>query len=339
VAQALARGVSEPVRAVGLLSGGLDSALAAKILLDRGIEVVALHLESPTACRSDVRAVAAELGVRLEIKPKGEEYLRLLRHPRWGYGRNMNPCIDCRRFMFTLGADYLEEFGAKFLFTGEALGQRPMSQTRSAMQLIDRAAGLTGWILRPLSAQLLDPTEPEKRGWVDRSTLFAIAGRGRHLQLELARRWGLTHHQSPGGGCLLTDAHFSNKLRDLFEHRAEDATTVEDVALLRIGRHFRIGPDLKIVIGRDREENAALTRYQSAERFCVEPVDFNAPTALVCGNRDETSLRIAGELIGAHARGVPSGARLRWREGAGWVERELSPAEPGAPDVALATLR
>src|SRR5437870_10524968 len=163
------------IRAVGLLSGGLDSALAAKLLLEQGIDVIGLHLESPLSCRSDVRALARDLAIPLVVRAKGEEYLRLLRHPRWGYGRNMNPCLDCRRFMFTLGADYLEEFGAKFLFTGEVLGQRPMSQTRSAMQLIDRAAGLTGWILRPLSAQLLDPTEPEKRGWVDSSTLFAIA--------------------------------------------------------------------------------------------------------------------------------------------------------------------
>src|SRR5204863_4590874 len=134
------------------------------------------------------RPGAAWLGVRVQTRPQGEGYLRLLRDAGWGYGRSMNPCIDGRRFMFSLGSGYLEEFGASFLFTGEVLGQRPMSQTRNAMELIDRAAGLTGWILRPLSARLLDPTEPERRGWVDRSRLFAIAGRGRTLQLELAER-------------------------------------------------------------------------------------------------------------------------------------------------------
>jgi len=215
------------IRALGLLSGGLDSALAARILLDQGLEVVGLYLESPMACRSDVHAVARELGIRLEVRKKGEEYLRLLRHPRWGHGRHMNPCIDCRHYMFQIASSHLEELGAHFLFTGEVLGQRPMSQTRASLQLIDRAAGLERKILRPLSARLLDETEPETRGWVDRSRLFAIAGRSRHLQLALAGRWQLTAHQSPGGGCLLTDAHFSAKLEDLFAHRSEERTTME----------------------------------------------------------------------------------------------------------------
>ena len=148
------------IRAVGLLSGGLDSALAAKLLLDQGIEVIGLHLESPTACRSDVRELAREIKIPLVVRPEGEEYLRLLRHPRWGYGRNMNPCLDCRLFMFRLARPCMEEHGARFLFTGEVAGQRPMSQTRDRMALVDRQSGLEGLILRPLSARLLPETEP-----------------------------------------------------------------------------------------------------------------------------------------------------------------------------------
>src|SRR5690242_1908943 len=246
------------IRAVGLLSGGLDSALAARLLIDQGVDVIGLHLESPTACRNDVRDVARDLGIRLVTRAKGEEYLRLLRHPRHGYGRHLNPCVDCRRFMFQLGQPYLEEFDARFLFTGEVVGQRPMSQHRAAFQLIDRTSGLEGWILRPLSARLLEETEPEKRGWVDRAKLGAIRGRGRAAQIAMAEAFGLAHYTAPGGGCLLTDREFSAKLSDLFAHVPEDETTLDDVELLRVGRHVRIGERLKIVLGRNAGENAAL---------------------------------------------------------------------------------
>ena len=337
MARAVARRVS--VRALGLLSGGLDSALAAKLLLEQGIEVIGLHLESPTACRSDVREVAAELGIELRVRAKGAEYLRLLRHPRWGYGKNMNPCIDCRHFMFRLAAIHLEELGAQFLFTGEVLGQRPMSQTRSAMQLIDREAGLINRIVRPLSALHLDPTQAEREGWVDRTRLLAIKGRGRHDQLALAARFGLTAHQSPGGGCLLTDAHFSGKLRDLFQHTSEDATAMDDLALLRVGRHFRVAPDLKIVLGRDHAENAALVMFENPVRWRVEPDHFSGPTALVCGEHSDANVRIAARLIVTHATGVPHGAHVRWGDGGRLAVDELVPAGDEPPGMLLGAVR
>ncbi len=317
------------IRALGMLSGGLDSALAARLMLDQGIEVIGLHLESPTACRSDVREVARDLGIRLVTRPKGEEYLRLLRHPRWGYGRNMNPCVDCRIFMFELGRPYLEEFGASFLFTGEVLGQRPMSQRRDALDLIERRSGVEGWILRPLSARLLPETEPERRGWVDRSKLLAISGRSRVEQLALAARLGLKHYTSPGGGCLLTDPNFSSRLRDLFAHDADEKSSLDDVALLRLGRHVRVGSGLKIVLGRDREENRRLAGFESAQRWLVEPADFAGPSALVCGPRGEESLALAIGLIARHSR-APSPERVvRWREGGRMCERALgTPAAP-----------
>jgi tRNA-specific 2-thiouridylase len=316
------------IRAVGLLSGGLDSALAAKLMLEQGIEVIGLHLEAPTACRSRVRELAAELGIRLEVRAKGEEYLRLLRHPRFGYGRNMNPCRDCRVFMFQLGVPYLEEFDARFLFSGEVLGQRPMSQTREAMALIDRASGLEGRILRPLSARLLPETEPERRGWVDRDRLLGISGRTRRLQLTLAERWGLKNVQSPGGGCLLTDRWFSRKLRDLFDHSDEVDLTMEDVGLLRLGRHFRLAPGSKIVVGRNREENQRLAAFAQNGRWLVEPEGFGGPSALVCGPRDEEALARAVEIILHYARDREAGGRVRWR----WGEEEHArPVESFAP--------
>jgi tRNA U34 2-thiouridine synthase MnmA/TrmU len=304
------------IRAVGLISGGLDSALAAKLLLEQGIEVLGLHLQSPTACRNPADEVAAELGIPLEVRAKGEEYLRLLRHPRFGYGKNMNPCIDCRSFMFRLGRGYLDEVGARFLFTGEVVGQRPMSQMREAIRLIDRDSDLEGWVVRPLSAQLLPESEPEKRGWVDRSRLLGIMGRGRHDQMALAEHYGLKSFQSPGGGCLLTDAIFSRKLRDLFDHVAEEDTREADVELLRVGRHFRVDAGLKIVLGRSLEENERLPSFANAARWMVEPDDFNGPSALVCGPKDPRALDHAIELIAHYTRDAAPERTVRWSHGA-----------------------
>lgn len=314
------------IRAVGLLSGGLDSALAAKLLLDQEIEVIGLHLESPTACRSDVRVLARELGIPLVVRAKGEEYVRLLRHPRWGYGRNMNPCVDCRLFMFRMAQPCLEEQGAQFLFTGEVVGQRPMSQTRDRMALVDRQSGLQGLILRPLSARLLAETEPERRGWVDRSRLLAISGRTRLEQLALAERYGLRNVQSPGGGCLLTDPRFSERLRGLFEDVPAERTTVDDLALLRIGRVFRVTPTLRIVVGRDREESLRLAEFETQERWLVEPLDFAGPSALVCGPRDEKSLGHAIDLIARHSRAPSPEGSVRWRAGETVHSRALGAA-------------
>jgi tRNA-specific 2-thiouridylase len=328
-----------PIRALGLLSGGLDSALAARLLIDQGIEVVGLHLQSPTACRSSVGEVADHLGIRLVQRPKGEEYLRLLRSPRWGYGRNMNPCMDCRHFMLLMAQPYLAEFDARFVFTGEVVGQRPMSQLRDRMLLIEREAGVEGRVLRPLSARLLPETEAERKGWVDRSRLLAISGRSRHEQLALARHYGLRHFQSPGGGCLLTDPVFSRRLRDLFQHSPVERTTLVDVELLRLGRHIRSGPHT-IVLGRDRQENDRLRSYEGPERRLVEPWDFNGPSALVCGPADEQGLALALESIARHSHRAGPDHQVRWRENGLLHTRPLgdavraavpAPAAPASP--------
>ncbi len=303
----------ERIRAVGLLSGGLDSALAARLLVDQGLEVVALHLQAPTACRTQVDEVAKDLGIRLEVRQKGPEYLKLLRHPRFGYGKNMNPCIDCRVFMFGMGRLFMEEVGARFLFTGEVVGQRPMSQMRNTISRIDREAGLAGWVLRPLSARLLPETEPERRGWVDRGRLLGISGRGRTEQLALAARLGLKGYSSPGGGCLLTDENFSRKLRDLFEHVPEAETDELSVRLLRVGRHFRVAPDTKIVLGRNHEENMALREYVSPRRHLVEPAGFHGPHALICGPLREVTVEETARLIGRFTKELPADARVRYR--------------------------
>jgi hypothetical protein len=336
------------IRALGLLSGGLDSALAARLLLDQGLEVIGLHLESPTACRSSVDEVARDLGIRLIRREKGAAYLDLLRQPRFGYGRNMNPCVDCRAFMFHLARPVMEEEGARFVFTGEVMGQRPMSQTRERFHLIDRESGLAGWIVRPLSARILPETEPERRGWIDRARLLGISGRTRVMQLELAERLGLKHYQSPGGGCLLTDPIFSRKLRDLFEHtsaRASDTpgaspatpiATLADVELLRLGRHFRIDAGRKIVLGRDAAENRALRSFSGPERHLVEPLGFSGPTALVCGRFDEAALERAARLIARYTKHAGPSDLLRWSESG--AERTRPLQEFGAQPLATRLL-
>jgi hypothetical protein len=303
-------------RAVALLSGGLDSALAVKLVQLEGVEVVGLHLSAPTACRADARAVAGDLGIALEVRAKGEEYLRLVRDPRHGYGRNLNPCLDCRAFMFRRADAYLRELGGDFLVTGEVLGQRPMSQTRAALERIDRDAGMRGRVLRPLSARLLPATLAEERGWVRREAMQAIAGRGRHAQLALAGRLGVRRFESPGGGCLLTDAAFSARLRDYFDHVAAPDMRLDDVALLSLGRHVRIADDLKLVVGRREAENRRLAAFVSAERWLLEPVDFRGPSVLGCGRRDAAALAHAAELLRAHAE-APPGAGVRLVSAAG----------------------
>jgi tRNA(Ile)-lysidine synthase TilS/MesJ len=250
------------VKAIGLLSGGLDSTLAVRIVSELGIEVIAVKFTSPF-CQCDsggcchAAEVARQMGLELKTFAKGDEYLDVVRQPKHGYGVGMNPCIDCRIFMFKKAKAYMEEIGAAFLFTGEVIGQRPMSQHRHAIELIERESGLEGKIVRPLSAQHMEPTEAERSGWIDRSKLLGINGRSRKPQLALAAAYGIEGFGCPAGGCLLTDQNFSAKLRDLFAHR--EKVGMRDIGLLKLGRHFRVG-ESKVVCARDEAECDALRR-------------------------------------------------------------------------------
>jgi tRNA-uridine 2-sulfurtransferase len=327
---------TDPPRALGLLSGGLDSALAAALLLEQGVSITALHFESPVSCRSDVRGVTEALGIPLVSRPKGAAYLRMLREPHWGYGRNMNPCVDCRIFMFRAAGEEMRALGADFVFTGEVVGQRPMSQLRDRLRTIDRESGLEGLVLRPLSARLLPESEPERLGLVDRDRLLAVSGRSRRVQLAEAKRLGVERFDSPAGGCLLTDASFSGRLRDLFAHQAAEDTAEDDVALLALGRHFRIAPDLKIVLGRDAAENRWLAGRAVAPRWLVEPEGFSGPTALVCGPRSDAALERAIALIVRHSRDAGQGSRVRVGADDSFHHLPVGPAADRIPpDTAL----
>jgi len=231
-------------KAVVLLSGGLDSTLAAKIVIEQGIETFGLNITSPfcrctpkESCKSLSKRVSESLNIPLEVQYAGNDYLEIVKSPKYGYGKNMNPCIDCRVFMNKKAKRYMDEIGASFIVTGEVLGQRPMSQRRDAMNIIERESNLRGLILRPLSAKLLKITKPEEEGIVDRQRLLDLSGRSRKPQLRMSREYNLSDFLCGGGGCLLTDPRFSRRLKDHLHHSGD--LTLKAVNKLKIGRHFR----------------------------------------------------------------------------------------------------
>lgn len=292
--------LTPPKKAVALLSGGLDSLLAAKLVKDWGIEVVGLHLLSPFQCRSDVVRVAESIGIPLLFREKGERYLDLVEKPRFGYGKNINPCVDCRVFMFQMADEVMAEIGASFLVTGEVVGQRPKSQVRANMNLIDKHSPLGDRILRPLSGAYFPATLPEKQGWIKRESLLKITGRSRKHQLQLAKNLGLKDHPSPAGGCLLTDALFAKKLRDFFAHSqtasSEERRVMSEV--LRIGRHFRLSPDVKAILARTEKESRELEVLSTKTPVTIfRPEGFQGPVALAVGPLDEKTRGEVGALV------------------------------------------
>ncbi|MBI4405274.1 MAG: hypothetical protein HY537_14015 [Deltaproteobacteria bacterium] len=304
-------------RAIALMSGGLDSTLAARLVKDQGVEVIGLTLTSAFGCRSEVQKSAEQIGIRLRFKDKGKEYLDLLKNPHYGYGKNMNPCIDCRIDMFKITHSIMLEEAADFIVTGEVLGQRPMSQRRDAMDIIDRDSGVRGLVLRPLSAHCMEPTLPELKGWIDREKLLGIIGRGRHTQFELAQMLGITEYGTPGGGCLLTDAGFSSRLRDFFEFDNKEFRH-ERSALLRYGRHFRLSGQTKVIVGRDDEENKALAlRWKDAGCTYFEPQNFPGPSAIAWGKVEEQERAVVGGMILRYSKKHQTQAQIHFESEAG----------------------
>jgi len=206
--------------------------------------------------RNEALRAAADLGIEIELADISGEYLRMLTRPKFGYGSAINPCVDCRILMLKRARKYMAEIGAHFVFTGEVLGQRPMSQRRDTLRIVERESGLEGLLLRPLSAKLLPPTLPEQKGWIDRERLLAIQGRSRKEQMKLIRERGIADYPQPAGGCcFLTDQNYARKLRDLLAHMSEDEElTMEHVMLLKVGRHFRLPDGTKVIVGRDEGE-------------------------------------------------------------------------------------
>jgi len=274
-------------KALALLSGGLDSMLAVKLILEQEIEVEAVNFATPFCLcdKCSVNKFSKQLGIKVHRIFLGQEFLDIVANPPHGYGSQMNPCIDCRILMFKKAKELAEKIGADFLITGEVLDERPFSQRRKAMLLIEKEAGLEGKILRPLSAKLLPETEAEKTGLVDRSKLLAIKGRRRLPQIELAKKLGIKDYPNPSGGCLLTDPGFAQRLR---EHlKFEKRLTLEDVALLKVGRHFRVD-GAKVIVGRNKEENEKLLIIAKTHGIpYLETIGYKGPITLYLGRKDQ----------------------------------------------------
>jgi len=284
-------------KAVAMVSGGLDSTLAAKIMLDQGVELTGIYLSAPWGCCDKTVAMKAArtLGIDFLVIKMTDEYINVIRNPKYGYGSSMNPCIDCRIYMFEKVKDVMAKIGASFLVTGEVLGQRPMSQMKNSMALIEDRAGLKGLVVRPLSAKAMEPSLPELAGVVDREKLYGITGRSRKEQMALAIRFGLLDYPNPAGGCLLTDQEFGVRVKDLFDH--QDKIDLEDMELLRWGRHFRASPSTKLIVGRNEQENATLGEYLAPGRVLFQPDQFSAPSVLLLGPPDESMNGLALKMI------------------------------------------
>jgi tRNA-specific 2-thiouridylase len=269
--------------AVALLSGGLDSTLAAKVVLEQGITVIGVNFAGaycprPFAGQSRAEKAAEKLGIELGTLPIDADFIAMVKRPKHGRGKNMNPCIDCHTLMIRKAWAYGQTRGADFVITGEVLGQRPMSQNRQSLGVVARDSGVGDRLLRPLSAKLLAPTEPERTGLVDRERLLDIEGRSRKRQMELAAQHGIKEYPSPAGGCLLTERVFSKRLAEAFDH-GEDS--LEIVELLSLGRHFRLPSGARLVVGRDEPENDELLRRRPAGALVVDASDLPGPAALV----------------------------------------------------------
>ncbi len=290
------------MKALGLLSGGLDSTLAIKLILESGVEVEALNFSTPFCQgRKDgfgAHEVAEAFRVPLTVVQTGSDYLKMVRNPKFGYGKNINPCVDCKIFMLKKAKKHAKEIGAKFIFTGEVLGQRPMSQHREALDTIEREAGLKGKLVRPLSGKLLPETEAEKKGYLKDNSLRSISGRSRKPQIEMTKEFKIAKYQCASGGCLLTEQDYANKLRDLFQHKKR--TTNDDVNVLKFGRHFRLGAN-KIVVGRNETENNALMKLKQKTDYFFEVPNCGSPTTILQGPKTKEAIKKAAGLTAFHS--------------------------------------
>jgi tRNA-specific 2-thiouridylase len=295
-------------RAIGLLSGGLDSILAVRVLREQGVEVTTLAFITPFFDASRAERAAAQLEVPLIVRDITEAHLEVLRAPRYGYGSGLNPCIDCHALMLRLAGQIMEAEGFDFIFSGEVLGQRPMSQSRAALKLVAKLSGYGDQVLRPLSARLLEQTRPEQEGKVDRERLLGLSGRGRKAQMELAAQFGITDYPSPAGGCLLTDPIFARRLKDLMA-LAGGKPPVRRIELLKVGRHLRLDEGTRLIVGRRKEENeriAALFRPQEGDWLLVAE-GWPGPLALVPGGGSE-ALREEAAAICLSYSDAPAGS-------------------------------
>lgn len=290
------------MKAVSLFSGGLDSQLAVCVIKDQGIEVVGVNFVTPYFGADErTRQAAQDLSIEFFTLDIGSDYMNILKNPIYGYGKHMNPCIDCHGYMFKKAGEFMHDIGANFLMSGEVLGQRPMSQNKSALAIVEKLSAHPGLIVRPLSAQLLAPTIPETNGWIDRSRLLDISGRSRIRQMELAKHYGLTDYPSPAGGCLLTQESFGRRLRRFLDNRPD--TDAQSTEILKVGRHFYIGEEQLLVVGRNHSENERLEGLAGLHDYLIKVSDRPGPLGLLrpLHEEDPPELELAARIVARYS--------------------------------------
>ena len=291
----------EKKKVVALLSGGLDSQLAVRMMQEQGFDVSAVAIKTPfcdfdcgRGCGFEIRERADDLNLNLKTVYLGDEYIEMLKHPKHGMGAGFNPCVDCRTMMFNAAKKHMEEIGAEFIISGEVLGQRPMSQHLPSLELIEKDSGLKGKIVRPLSGALLPETDAEKDGLIKRENLGMIRGRTRRKQFEMAKEYGIENPPNAGGGCLLTEPAFGIKAKDLFNHI--ENPTINDIDLLKIGRHFRLDEQTKLVVGRNKEENEMIKAIALPNDVLLEARDYVGPVSILRGDNAKDHIAFASSV-------------------------------------------
>jgi len=292
-------------KALGLCSGGLDSILSALVLQRQGLEVAWITFETPFFAADKARQAAAMTGIPLLVEKITPIYLEMLKNPHCGYGKFMNPCLDCHALMFRLAGKTMRSQGFDFLFSGEVLGQRPMSQTKPSLRYVEKNSGADGYIVRPLSAQRLPITIPEQEGLVDREQLLDITGRSRKRQIQLAAEWGVKTYPAPAGGCLLTDKGYTTRLKELFAHQPNYTET--ELHLLKHGRHFRLANGAKLIVGRMQKDNQHIQKYFDPETDTLVKVqNFPGPVGLIPQGGDQATVFLAAAICAGYSK-APDG--------------------------------
>ena len=280
-----------------MYSGGLDSVIAIKLIQEQGIDVVALHFITPFFGRKDMDEIAKKDNIKVKVIDVGKEFLKLLRKPKHGYGRNLNPCIDCKIFMLKQAKKYAKKIGAKFIITGEVVGQRPMSQNRGALNRIIKEARVKKLLLRPLSAKLLETSEAEKKGYVDREKLLGLAGRSRQKQMVLAKKYKIKYYSSPAGGCLLTCIGYAVKAKELLKKKR---ISQKDLYLLKHGRHFKLEKN-KFLVGKNDDDNQQLLKFKNKSDYVFDMANNKGPVTLLQGPKTKEAIKIAAQLTARYA--------------------------------------
>lgn len=322
-------------KAIALLSGGLDSTLAVLTMLRQGIEITAVtflthfgcDISDSSSCSKNPFPAAEKFGFEVKLCHLADKFIEIVKNPKYGHGKNMNPCVDCRILMLREAKELMSMIGADFIVTGEVLGQRPMSQRRDTFPVIDREAGVAGYVVRPLSAKHMNPTMPEKSGLINRELLHNFAGRSRKPQMALAAELGLVDYPAPAGGCILTEPNYSHRLRELLKYTPDPS--LNDLHLLRVGRHFRVSPSCKVIVGRNEQENDSIEALAEKDNYLLTVEGVGSPMTLIKGEDAAGFLSLASAICARYSDAKHlAGVEVTINNSEGSFKINVPPARP-----------